>query len=548
VPNANPILGHVQRAPTKEAVIHILDIIVFVTATLGVLVIGIIASRRRKTARDFFLAGGSLRWYQIGGSIIAANISSHHFIGFAGIGFGIGLAQASYEWGAILAIIMLAVLFLPMYLQTKITTISEFLEKRFDYRSRIFYSGVTMLGYIVIELTGAIYLGSLAAEAAFGISYKWGILFIAMFAGFYATVGGLRAIVWTNMVQILILIVAGLILTFITVSKAGGLFALMEADPGKWDLLLPANHPDLPWTGIFTGLVVLNIGYWSINQFIVQSALGAKTDLEGRNGVIFGGFLKLLVPVISIIPGIAAGRLLTLERADMVMPTLIQEFLPIGLKGLVLAGLLGAIVSTVDMLLNASSTMFTYDFYKRFFRKAADDRELKWVGRLVMFIILMIAILAAPTLRNAEYVFLWMTSTWAYIKPGIVAAFVIGVFWKGANRMGGFAALLASIPVSIALELWVFPGINFLNRCGIAFVICCAFIWGVSMLTKKYSWKEGEKYVWNRSYLAVSMTGTLAGDEGERGEIATKIPLHMDYRMWSGLLLLIVIMLYIWLG
>jgi len=412
------------------------DLIVFGIYLAVVTTVGFAASRRQKKADDYFLASRNLTWWLIGGSMIAANISTHHFIGMSGLAFDVGLAIASFEWMAALALILYAKFFLPYYLKTRITTMPEFLERRFDHRVRLVYAIICLIGYIVIELAAVLYTGALAVNSIFGLRLEYGLLIFGL-AGAYAIYGGFKSVAYTDIIQVTVLVAGGLLVTWLGLRQVGrlapgfgngawgGLQAIVAGAPEKFHMVRPWNDPELPWIGVFFGgLWLANIFYWGCNQFITQGSLSARNVWHGQMGAVFAGFLKLLVPVLVVLPGIIAFRLYNpatgllreacvLQKGDLAFPTLVKQLLPAGCTGLVMAGLVGCVMSHIASMLAASSSIITFDIYKQYFRKGGEDGNLVRVGRVATTLVLIVAVVVGFFLRDLKGIFIYIQKYWS---------------------------------------------------------------------------------------------------------------------------------------
>jgi SSS family solute:Na+ symporter len=522
------------------------DHIVFGLYLITVAIVGLAASRRhQQDSEDYFLASRSLTWWVIGGSLIAANISTHHFIGMAGQGYSIGLAIASYEWLAAVALILYGKFFLPYYLRTRITTMPEFLERRFDGRVRVVFAAVTLVGYVFIELAVVLYTGALAVESIFGLPLIWGLLILCVIGGGYTLLGGLRAIAYTDVLQVSVLVAGGLTVTVIGLLKVGGFSALMAGAPEKFHMVQPWNHPETPWIGtFFGGLWLAGIFYWGCNQFITQRTLAARNIWHGQMGVVFAGFLKLLVPVLVVLPGIIAHRLYNagdgllrseyvLAKADLAFPTLVKQLLPAGLGGLVMAGLIGAVMSHIASLLVSSSSIITFDVYQRHFRPNADGAQLVRFGRWIVIAVLLIATVAGTFLTDLPAIFTFIQKYWSFLYPGIAAVFLAGFFYRPANAIGSLAALIGGplwasfLAVLEAAE--VIPAIPFLNRAGIDFLVCCFLIWILRTRTTPLP-------------ASTVVDRTFGPDEVA---LIRSIPWYRSFPFWSAVLLAVLVALYV---
>ena len=447
---------------------------------------------RKKNTRDYFLAGGGLRWWAIGASLIAANISAEQVIGMSGSGFAIGLGIASYEWMAALTLLIVGKYFLPIFLEKRIYTMPQFLEQRYSRPVRslmaVFWLGV----YTFVNLTSILWLGSLTVNTLTGADLNVAIVGLAAFAMAYSLYGGLKAVALTDIIQVVLLVLGGLLITYLTldaVSDGRGAFAgfarLMELVPDKFDMILSRDNPNwefLPGLSVLLGgMWIMNLSYWGFNQYIIQRALAAKNIREAQAGIVFAALLKLLVPVLVVFPGIAAVVLEPdLARPDQAYPTM-MGLAPPGIRGLIFAALIAAIVSSLGSMVNSIATIFTLDLYKQF-RPRTPENNLVWIGRLAALCSMILAVLAArPLLGQAEQAFQFIQEFTGFFTPGIVVLFLLGLFWKRTTAAGAFAAALGSAVFSIVLKVY-FPGIPFMNRVGYVFLACTATAVIVSLL------------------------------------------------------------------
>jgi SSS family solute:Na+ symporter len=499
-----------------------LDHLVFGIYLLVVATVGVLASRKKEGSDDYFLASRSLTWWIIGGSMIAANISTHHFIGMSGRGYEIGLAIASFEWMAAIALVLYGKFFLPYYLKTRITTMPEFLERRFDDKVRLVYAIISLVGYIVIELAVVLYTGSLAIREVFGLPLVWGLVILCVIGGGYTIYGGFKAVAYTDIIQVTVLILGGLTVMLLGLHKVGvlmpeygpsvigGFKAIMAGAPEKFHMVRPYNDPELPWVGVFFGgMWLANIFYWGCNQFITQRTLAAKDVWHGQMGVVFAGFLKLLVPLLVVIPGIVAFRLYSpeigllksqfvLTKGDLAFPTLVKQLLPAGLTGLVMAGLMGCVMSHIASMMSASSSILTFDIYKNYFRRDATSADLVRFGRITSLLVLVAATCVGYFLRDLKAIFVYIQEFWSIAYPSVCALFLAGFFYKRATARGAFIAILAgplwaitvtaleklhALPHLPYLTVWVGEGaaghylIPFLTRAAIDFLFAFAILW-----------------------------------------------------------------------
>lgn len=467
------------------------DLIVFIAYCALILFVGLFVSRRKKgeaqDTSDYFLAGRGLAWWAIGSSIIASNISAEQFVGMSGSGYAIGLAMATYEWIAALGLIIVAKFFIPIFLEKKIFTMPQFLEERFDRRVKTVMAIFWLLVFVFINLTSILYLGALTIEKVMGVPMFWGIVGLAAFAGLYSIYGGLKAVALTDVIQVVFLVGGGVITTCIALNLLGegegilrGFSNLYAATEDKFHLILDKSHPgykDLPGLSVIIGgLWVANLYYWGCNQYIIQRALAAKSVQEAQNGMLFAGFIKLFIPLLVVIPGIAAFALeAPLTKSDEAYPWLLSNLLPSGVKGIAFAALTAAIVSSLASMMNSISTIFTMDIYREFFRKEAGQRELVHTGRWVAFLSLLIAMLIAPMLSGLDQAFQYIQEFTGFISPGALAIFLAGFFYRRATANGALAAAIGTFVFSTGLK-FLCPELPWLDRMGIVFLLCCALI------------------------------------------------------------------------
>jgi SSS family solute:Na+ symporter len=534
-----------------------LDLIVFLVYLGVVAAVGIVVSRREKESDDYFLAGRNLTWWIIGGSLIAANISTHHFIGMSGRGFEIGLAIASFEWIAAIALILYGKFFLPYYLKSRITTMPEFLENRFSRQVRLVYAIISLIGYIVIELAVVLYTGSLTIYSIFNLPIAYGLAILCVVGGGYTIYGGFKSVAYTDIIQVTVLILGGLTVTVLGLHQVGiaspqyggtvmgGLRAIAADSPEKFHMVRAWNDPELPWIGVFFGgMWLANIFYWGCNQFITQRTLAARSVWHGQMGVVFAGYLKLLVPVLVVLPGIIAFRLYNpdtgllrhvcvLEKADLAFPTLVKQLLPAGLTGLVMAGLMGCIMSHIASMLSASSSILTFDIYKNYIKPNATNAELIRFGRYATFVVLLIATCVGSFLRDLPAIFIYIQKYWSIAYPSVCALFLAGFFYPRANARGSLIAIIAgplwALLFTAAEWIQIVPTIPFLTRAMIDFLFALTILW----LFRTRGEAIPPQAVIDRSF------------SPEVAAAMRAVPWYISFRFWAGLLVLIVIGLYV---
>jgi SSS family solute:Na+ symporter len=464
--------------------LSILDITAFCLFIAFVIGVSLYASRKEDTGEDYFLAGRRLTWWLIGFSLIASNISTEHFVGMAGRGYDIGLAIASYEWMAAVTLVIVAFFFLPHFLRSGIYTMPEFLEYRFNVVTRTIMATFMMLAYVLVALATVLYSGALALEAVFGIDTLLGIWLIGLLAGMYTVYGGLKAVVWSDLIQGIALILGGLLVTFLGFRAIGGVGAFAEVAGDKLHTVLPWNHPEMPWVAVFIGgLWIPNLFYWGLNQFITQRTLGARSLRDGQRGIILAASLKLLIPFIIVFPGIMAAEIYgdAIANPDQAYPVMIREILPAGLTGIMFAALFGAVMSTLDSLLNSAATIFTIDLYQRHLRKGdATPAQLVTVGRIATGVLVVVGCAWAPLVARAGSVFEYIQMFWGFISPGIVVSFFFGLFWKKTPPVAASGAMLLGIPV-YGLLLWSLPEVAFLHHMMITGLLLALFMTGVTL-------------------------------------------------------------------
>lgn len=458
------------------------DIVAFVGFLAIVIGISLYASRKEETSEDYFLAGRNLSWWLIGFSLIASNISTEHFVGMAGRGYELGLAIASYEWMAAITLVVVALWFLPRFLRSGIYTIPEYLEYRYNPKARAVMAGFMMVAYIFVALASVLYSGALALNQIFGIGIVEGVWLIGILAGIYTIYGGLKAVVWSDLIQGSALLLGGIFVTILGFIAVGGVGSFLSQASGKLHTVLPWNHGEMPWIAVFIGgLWIPNLFYWGLNQFITQRTLGAKSLAQGQKGILFAAGLKLLIPFIIVFPGIMAYQLYgaRITQADAAYPFLIKQLLPMGLRGIMFSALFGAVMSSLDSMLNSASTIFTIDLYKRHFKKEATSRQLVTIGRFMTGVFVVIGCLWAPVVAGFGSVYKYIQMIWGFISPGIVAAFAFGIIVKKAPPAAATGAMILGMPV-YGLCLWLMPGVAFLHHMAITFVVLILYMTAVT--------------------------------------------------------------------
>ncbi|MBC2670621.1 sodium/solute symporter [Novosphingobium piscinae] len=458
-------------------------------------------SRRRAGVEDdsagYFLAGRTLPWWAIGASLIAANISAEQIVGMAGSGYAIGLAIASYEWMAAATLLIVGKVFLPVFLKHRITTMPEFLEARFGPTIRTVMAGFWLVLYVFVNLTSILWLGSIAVTKVAGIDQDLALALLGLFALAYQLKGGLKAVALTDIVQVALLVAGGLVVSAIALGRLGdgggilaGFARLTREVPDHFHMILGPDSPhykDLPGLGVLIGgMWIANLSYWGFNQYIIQRTLAAKSLAEAQRGIVFAAFLKLLMPVIIVLPGIAAVLLAPgLAKPDEAYPTM-MALLPPGLLGLVFAALTAAIVASTASKINSIATIFTLDLYARKVRPGASERQLVTVGRITACVATVIGIVAArPLLGGLDQAFQYIQEFSGFVTPGILVIFLTGLFWRRATEAGALAGALASVVFSAAFRFSPVPALTevpFMHRMTIVFFASLALTALVSWL------------------------------------------------------------------
>ena len=485
-----------------------IDIIVIVIYAIGIFGLAQWVSREKaghaKDTSDYFLASKSLPWWAIGASLIAANISAEQIVGMSGSGYALGLAIASYEWMAALTLLIVGKYFLPIFLKNEIYTMPQFLEQRYGKTLPVIMAVFWLALYVFVNLTSIIWLGSIAVNKVAGVDQNVALIVLGAFALLYQLYGGLKAVALTDIVQVTLLVMGGLIISYLTLNEISGgqgvmagFSILTERVPGHFDMILTPDHPfykDLPGIAVLVGgMWIANLSYWGFNQYIIQRALAAKNLGEAQKGVIFAAFLKLLMPVIIVLPGIAAVVLAPdLAKPDEAYPTMMR-LLPPGLLGLVFAALIAAIIASTASKINSIATIFTLDLYAkaRGLTNDAEDgargsreKHLVLVGRIAAALAVVIALLTArPLLGNSDQAFQFIQEFSGFFTPGITVIFLLGLFWKKASEAGAIAAALASVVLSYAFKIGM-PDFPFMNRMGLVFLISLALAVGISLMFK----------------------------------------------------------------
>ena len=519
-----------------NATFEFLDYLIFGLYAITILGIGLWVSRdkdgKQKNAEDYFLASKSLPWWAVGTSLIAANISAEQFIGMSGSGFALGLAIASYEWMAAITLLVVGKYFLPIFIEKGLYTIPEFIEKRFSTNLKTILAIFWIALFVFVNLTTVLFLGGKALDTIIGVGdgsiLLNSIIGLGLFAAAYSLWGGLASVAWTDVIQVVILIFGGLLMTYFALANVtdsgsfiDGMKYVYEKAPERFSMILSKGEIikpnggdawwDLPGLAVLIGGIwVANLYYWGFNQYIIQRTLAAKSLAEGQKGIVFAAFLKLIIPVIVVLPGIIAyvmnlddSGVLTAASVDPgfigaagniandnAAPWLIKNFIPVGVKGLILAALAAAIVSSLASMLNSTSTIFTMDIYRSHFNKNATDSQMVSVGRITAVVALIIAIIIAPQLGSLGQVFIFIQEYTGVVSPGILAVFLMGLFYKKATNNAAIWGAILSIPIAMYFKVapkgWsdasIFVELPFMHQMGYTCLVTLALIALISYL------------------------------------------------------------------
>jgi solute:Na+ symporter, SSS family len=503
-----------MASPTEAAVVTTksltgLDIGIIAIYFVIIFGIGVYFARKGRNSVDYFLAGRNVGWFAIGASLFVSNISTEHFIGLAGSGATSGLAVGHFEWLACLILLILGWVFVPFYLRSNVFTMPEFLERRFNRSCSVYLASISILAYIFTKISVHLYAAAIVLERVVGWDPLTAAVALVVATGIYTIIGGLSAVIYTELMQTLVLLAGAVILTIIGLSEVGGFSGLRAAVPEQYfSMIKPASHPEFPWTGIFLGAPILGIWYWCTDQVIVQRVLSARDEGHAKAGTIFAGFLKILPVFVLVLPGLIAFALYpqlfttdasgTVTNGDIAYPTLIVNLLPSGLVGLMVAALLAALMGGMASVFNSASTLVTLDFYKRV-RPAASEKQLVFVGRIATGVLVVLGLLWVPFIKLlSSQLYIYLQSVQAYISPPIAACFILGILWTRLNGAGAISALLTGLVLGtlrFVLEVldksshfggaavrWLLD-MNFLHYAILMFVICSAVLVLVSLLT-----------------------------------------------------------------
>ena len=469
--------------------------------------IGFYFSRRERTSEDYFLASRNIGWFAIGASLFVSNISTEHFIGLAGSGATSGLAAGNFEWEASLILLLLGWVFVPFYLRSNVFTMPEFLERRFNRNCATYLASISIIAYIFTKISVHLYAAAIVLERVVGWNQWTAAIILVIATGIYTVAGGLAAVIYTDLVQTLILLAGAIALTLIGLDKVGGFAGLRAAVPASYlHMVKPVTDPDFPWTGIFFGAPILGIWYWCTDQVIVQRVLSARDEGHAKAGTIFAGFLKILPVFLLVIPGLIAfalyPQLFTVVNGrvtdgDIAFPTIVVNLLPTGFVGLMIAALLAALMGAMSSVFNSASTMVTLDFYKKL-RPGASEMQLVTFGRIATGVMVLLGLLWVPFIHLlSAQLWIYLQSVQAYISPPIAVCFIFGILWTRMNGQGAISSLLVGFvlgAVRFIMEVLdktehytsslirALVDLNFLHYAIFMFVVCTFVLIAVSMM------------------------------------------------------------------
>jgi solute:Na+ symporter, SSS family len=530
-------------AQTQQSVaLNAADLGVFVLYMLVTVGLGFwVARGARSKPKDYFLGDRKLPWYVVGTSMVSTDISSETFIANVGIAYVYGMVVSTGGWNVWIIYTIFIFIFLPYYVRTGLYTMPQFLERRYNPTCRYLFAVSLIVGYIVAILAGSLYAGGLALQSIFGLNIIWGIVLFAVVTGAYTIWGGLKSAAWTDFMQMLVLAVAGILLPVLALRKAGGIVSLWHEYPEHFHLFLPASHRQYPWTGVFTGFLTVGLWYSCTSQHIVQRVLSAKDEWHARMGVIGAGYLRIITPLFFVIPGIAAYKLYPQLKAkpDLAYLQLVRDLVPVGLTGVILAGMAAALMSTVSTVLNSTSTLITIDLYRKL-RHEPSDREQVIVGQISGVIVLVLSVLVSFLfVESREELFRLVQRVFFYVAPPFAVVFTLGILWRRATATAAVATIVAGFLFRALLEFVIFdiPALRpyrqaYQNGALVNWVFCLVLMIVVSLLTRPPPAERVNAIVWNRSFLQ------LPPEERERYKG------WRDFRIWWALFVLIILGIY----
>lgn len=531
------------------------DILTIIGYFLLILCVGLWSGRGKKgTAANYFVSKGTLSWWAIGMAYVATGLNSEQLIGMNGMGYMVGLPLVNSYLNAALVFTALIYFFFPMYLRNGIITMPQYLGARFDKRNQDVFSVLLLLSYIFLSLAVVLYGGAKLFEVLYQVPIWQGILVIGLVSGLITVFGGMSSMISASVLQFILMFLAGGVLFYLGLNKLPNGWQDITANaPGGFHLMQPANTPVMPWHAVVFSLFNLQLYYSCMNQSLVQRGFGAKTEWDVRMAIVFALAFVLLRPFLEIFPGMIARALasngyaefvISQERIDDVYPILIRNLVPAGLQGLIIVGILGAVMSTVAAFLNSISTLITYDVYKKWIRKNASDQSLVKVGMWSTFLLMVFSIFYAPVIGKSGGIFIYFQSLSTYMAVPVATCFLFGMFWKRTSAMASLVVLLAGIPLGALMQLWIIPGLfsehtisrygldNFYVAGGITQFFCIVIIVVLSLITPSPEYEKIKPYIWNKSMLRLPQSDPVR-------------PRWQKVELWWGILILVYLILYL---
>jgi solute:Na+ symporter, SSS family len=526
----------------EYAHLNVYDYSVFAAYIVATVALGFWVARKGvSTSKDYFLGGRALPWYVVGASIVATDISSEHFIANVGAAYRHGVVVAAGSWNTWIIYSLLIWVFLPYYFRTGLCTMPEFLERRYNVICRYIFAAFLVVGYVGGIIGGSLYAGGVAMESIFGLNLYYGCVLFAFATGIYTIYGGLKSAAWTDFMQMILLLFAGLLVPVLALAHSGNILTLAHDFPEKFQVFQPPTHKPFPFTGVFTGFLTVGIWYSCTSQHIVQRVLAAKDEWHARMGVVAAGFLHIITPFFFVLPGIAAFKLFPqLERPDQAYLMLVKSFVPTGLKGLILAGLSAALMSTLSTVVNSTATLLTMDLYQKAIRPNATEAQQirfgRWSGVVVLIVGSAIAFVYAA---STTPLFVKVQNLFFYIAPPFAVVFTLGILWRRANATAAITTIVTGFFFTWILDTWIFPEVAFLapyntylHRALLAWIFCMAVMMTVSLVTARPPAVKTEGIIWSRRYASLPA-------EEQRRYSGWK-----DFRIWWLLFVGIVLSIY----
>jgi SSS family solute:Na+ symporter len=499
----------------KAVPLNAVDLAVFAAYMVAAVALGFLVARRGRTsARAYFLGGKTLPWFVVATSGVAADVSAEHFIANAGVAYRYGIVPATGSWNTWIIYSLFIWIFLPYYVRTGLYTVPQFLERRYNAACRTIFSGSLVAGYVAAIIAGSLFAGGVALKSMLGLPVMWGIISFGLVTGAYTIYGGLRSAAWTDFMQIIVLAAGGVLVPVLGLRAAGGLSQMVHEHPDKWQVFQPMTHELFPFTGVFTGFLTVGLWYSCTSQHIVQRVLAAKDEYHARMGVVGAGFLHIVTPFFFTVPGVIAFALypnLPKSESDAAYLTLVQALIPTGLRGLILAAIAAALMSNLSSVLNSASTLVTIDFYKKFARPAATEKQQVRFGQLSGTVILLLAIaIALYCATQNDPLFVQVQRVFFFIAPPFAVIFTLGLLWRRATAAAAGTTVVLGFVFTAFLTFYAFPYIDvltryntFQHRAFVAWVFCMAVMIVTSLLTSPPPPEKTEGIIWSARYAAL---------------------------------------------